>query len=340
MIAAGLDIASAPATVQAIAAAGALLGLWLGAEAATRFATALAFKLGVSPLVIGLTLVSVASSLPEIFVNITAVLGGDDDIAAGNVVGSCLVQITLVLGLCGVVAGVLPLAPRAVRRDGSMVLIANLAMIAVILDGAVTTSEAAVLIVAYASYIALVVATAKRADGPGAPRDAEEGGGEGDGRAEDGAPAFHRLPFATLAVGLVASVVFVWAMADILVAVGKSAGREMGLSDAIIGLWVGAGTTFPELAISLAAIWRGKTGLSVGNLLGSNVTDPLLSLGIGVVVAGGIGISPAILTSSLVWLATTLLAVGLLWSRGGVTRVSGLVLIAAYVASQAFLISQ
>lgn len=104
-------LSAQPLGVQAVTGLAALVGLWFGSEIVILAARGLARRFGVSDLLIGLTVVSIASSLPEIFVNISAALQGEDSVAFGNVVGSCQVQITLLLGLTAMLAG------RFIRRD-------------------------------------------------------------------------------------------------------------------------------------------------------------------------------------------------------------------------------
>jgi cation:H+ antiporter len=332
MIADVLGLPDAGAFLQVAAVLFAIAGLWLGAQQATQYASALAFKLGISAVVIGLTLVSIVTSLPEIFVNISAVRGGSGDIAAGNVIGSCFIQISFVLGLCALIAGRLSLSRSQVWRDGSMVVAANLAMLGVMTDGFIGITEALFFVAAYAAYLTYLVRSLERksAGVTGASKNCEqEGGNEAVAR---------KYSVMTLVLFSAASVLLVWVMADILVAVGRSAGREAGISEAIIGVWVGAGTTIPELVISVAAILRGSAGLSLGNLLGSNITDPLLSLGIGVIVGTGITISPFLMIAGIVWLVATLVAVASLVATNQIGRLVGLTLMIFYAVSQVLLL--
>ncbi len=332
MIADHIGLDGTTGYIQILAATFAIAGLWLGSETATRTARALARSVGVSDLVIGLTLVSIASSLPEIFVNLSAVWTDSHDVAAGNVVGSCFIQISMVLGLCAVIAGRLPISLRELQRDGCMVVAANILMIATAMSGRITALEAAGLLAVYVIYLVYVVQTAKspqKTDGSAAPASSKETG-------VIAAPFLQPL---LLTLGVVASVGLVWAMADILVAIGTSLGRNAGLSDAVIGIWVGAGTTFPELAISVAAVLRGARGLSVGNLLGSNITDPFLSLSVGVFAANGLTVSGFVFAAAGVWLAATLVAIGLFWLNGALNRRDGWILISAYVLGQALILA-
>ncbi len=323
----------ASALLLVVAALATIAGLWLGSEGVTATATRLARMFGVPDLVIGLTIVSIASSLPEIFVNLNAVNGGAAGIAAGNVVGSSFVQISLVLGLCALFAGHLKLNAREFWRDGSAVVLANLGFIAVAYDGRTSLVEGIVLVAAYAAYLAAITWTA-RPDGPSAS--------DADAKPDDLAvsnrsallPARSIGGGVMLAGGLLASAIVVWASADVLVAIGRIAGEAAGFPNGLIGLWVGVGTTFPELFISLAAITRGAAGLSLGNLLGSNVTDPLLSMGIAVVAAGGIAMTAIVTQAALVWLAGTVIALAFLRREDGLTRRPAFLLITGYLGAQ------
>jgi len=341
MISSLIEVGNTPVILQAVIAIVAIAVLWVGAEHAAKYAAALAGRAGVSPLLIGLTVLSIASSLPEIFVNVAAVLGGNDDVAAGNVIGSCLVQITLVLGLCAVIAGGFDSGLREIRRDGLIVIAAALAMIVVISDDIVSVGEGLLLVAAYLGYIIFLVCA------PVTPKGAAVEGGAGEATASNASgasgsdepvtgpvtgPASRSIPF--LLAATVMAVLAVWLMSDILVAVGKSTGEALGLSQTVIGLWVGVGTTFPELVVSVAAILRGSSALSVGNLFGSNVTDPLLSFGLGVLAGSGLSLSADVLPASIVWLAGTLLAVGLFGAKGTLSRLSGILLMVFYAGGQ------
>ena len=254
-----------------------LAGLLAGSELALRGATGVARRLGVSAWVVGLTLTSVGTSLPEIATNVAAALssrGGVDasGVAVGNVVGSNLSQITLLMGL---VALFTPLAvPKdALRRDGPMLLVALGLFWAAALDGSVTPLEGLALVAVYVGYLAWV---------------ARSSGGEETAREASGSLA---KPVLWTLVGLA----IVVGAANLLVTQVLVFTEALGVSAMVGGLLVGLGTGLPELVVSLRAVKR-SSGLSLGNLIGSNITDPLLSLG------AGAAIYPVAVDRTTLWL--------------------------------------
>lgn len=309
--------------VQIVAGVAALVGLWFGSEVVIVAGRGLARRFGVSDLIVGLTVVSIASSLPEIFVNISAALQGEDSVAFGNVVGSCQVQITLLLGLTAVFAGRLTGGAGTLIRDGVALIFANAAVFYLGQDGRIDTQEGVGLIAAYTFYLLYVVTTSGR-DGRDRP--------VLDGRET-------RVPAAVMLAGIVLSVLFVWFLSEILVAAGVSAGEKLGASRDMIGLWTGVGTSVPELAISFVAVARRSGGLSLGNLIGSNITDPLLSLGLGAAAGAGLVVSDFLLwTATPLWFGATLFTVVVLWSTRAISRVPGFVLVLMYFASQWYML--
>ena len=305
-------------------AAATIIGLWIGSEIAVFGARALANKLGLSELIVGLTILSIISSLPEISVNIAAGLDGVDDVAAGNVVGSCFVQISLVLGLCVLIAGKISGKRSLILRDGIILLAANLSFILLALDGQFSAQEGSVLVVSYALYLIFIVWLALK----------EQASNTGLPEAEGVNSYFHDNAFIQIGLIIFGSGL-IWVMADILVEVGTNAGQRLGISEGVIGLWTGVGTSIPELAIALLAALRGASGLSIGNLVGSNITDPLLSLGLGAVAADGLNVSHFIATTAAgVWFASTLFIVLTALIRKGLSRTPAAIMVVAYLISQ------
>ena len=320
-------LAGEPILVQAAAGVVALAGLWAGSEVVIVAGRVLARRFGVSDLIVGLTIVSVASSLPEIFVNISAALKGEDSVAFGNVVGSCQVQITLILGLTAVFAGRLSGGNGTLIRDGVALVFANAAVFYLGQDGRIDGQEGFGLIAAYIFYLLYVLMTS-RGDDPDTSVSIAE---------DDGVAA--RAPALVMFLGIVFSILFVWFLSEILVAAGVSAGEKLGASREVIGLWTGVGTSMPELAISFVAVFRRSGGISLGNLIGSNITDPLLSLGLGAAAGAGLSVSDFLLwTATPLWFAATLFTVVVLWSTRAISRVPGFVLVFMYVASQWYLL--
>lgn len=193
-------------------------------------------------------------------------------------------------------------------------------------DGRIDTQEGYGLIMAYGIYLLLLVLPALRVSRTLT--------------VHEGAEATVRVPAVILLAGIVLSVLFVWGLSEVLVAAGVSAGERLGASRDVIGLWTGVGTSVPEMAISLVAVVRRSGGMSLGNLIGSNITDPLLSLGLGATAGAGLAVSDFLLwTATPLWFVATLFTVLVLWTTRAISRVSGLVLVSMYAASQWYLMT-
>lgn len=333
--------------VQVLMAILAVAGLWFGSEKVIWSVKRMARKLGISELIIGLTIVSIGSSLPEIFVNISAGLAGADNVGVGNIVGSCFVQGTLILGICVLIAGEMKVNPNDIRRDGPVVFGAALIILLLGINGSISRFEATLLMLLYFCYVYLLIYQIKsRADRikktwfarkfanfldwiPFTP--AYEPAREHKKllqKRESESPMW-KLFFFLFLGGLI-----VWFCAQILLGIGLNAGENLGLSDGVIGLLSGIGTTIPELSISLMALLRKSTGISVGNLLGSNITDPLFSMQIGAFLANGYTVSDFLLFTAIpLWIGATAFCIGIFWYFGKMTRVPALMLITFYLGS-------
>jgi len=301
-----------PYPAQALIAIMAIAGLWFGSDKVIWGVKRIARKFGISELIIGLTIVSIGSSLPEIFVNISAGMRGVDDIGVGNIVGSCFVQISFILALCVLVGGPMKSQKSKLKRDGAMVVGSIVLLFLLGLDGSIGTGEGLLLVLMYASYLYyLLVANrtkwkVKKSD------------------------AHLMLSFVAFTFG----VALVWISAEVLLTVGIHAGRELGLREGMIGLLSGIGTSIPELSISMMALLRKSNGISLGNLLGSNITDPLFSLGIGAVLAGGYQVSDFLLWQAMPeWFIASSSAMTVLWFRGKIDRGFAVILIAFYLGA-------
>lgn len=292
-----------------------IAGLAIGSGYVVRGALAIAQRLGLSPLVVGLTITSIGTSLPEIATNIAVgadILSGvpASGIAVGNVIGSCLSQITLLLAVAGLV-GTLTCPRRSLRRDGAMLVIALLAMFACSIDGTISRFEGGLLVSAYAVYLVVVVVLERQ----WADVDAQE-------------PAGDDLSLGR-AVGLLAiGLVIVTASADLAVENAVAVARAMGVGASLIGLGVGFGTGLPELTVSLRAMNAQSGTLGLGNLIGSNITDPLLSAGLGALVAPMLVPPVAIFFDFPFWMAASGVALLLLFNHLDLNRrESGVLLI-------------
>jgi cation:H+ antiporter len=317
-----------------------LVGLAVLAKGADAFvvgAARLSVTLGISPVVIGAVVVGFGTGAPELLVSSSAAASGSLDIAAGNVVGSNLANLTLVLGVAGLIARP-ETVPRVVRREAPLSL-ASVALFAVLLQNGLTRSEGVVLLVALVSATALMLrATA----GPPEPLPAGDEATLEDfveeveelvveGREDEfadvvSAPTSRDL--LRVAVALTATV----AGAQLLVVGAKGVADEVGLSGGFVGLTlVAIGTSLPELVTAVQSARRNETALLAGNVLGSNVFNSTAVAGTAALIGPGAltdaGLTVVAATSMVCVAALAWLFIG----RGGrLERWEAAVLVAGY----------
>lgn len=299
--------------------AGGLIALYLGADWLVGAATALARRLGVSPLLIGLTVVAFGTSLPELFVGVRAALGDHAGISLGNVVGANALNIGLILGTAALVRP-LVVELRVLRWDLPAMIVAALAMTAMAADGEVGRLEGAVLLAGMAAYIGLNVALARRERSTRAVERFEAA-------VEPPAAAAWREA-ARGAGGLAALLVG----AELLIGGALAIAAAFGASEGIVGLTVvAAGTTLPELVTAVVAAARKQGDIAFGNVIGSNIANALAVVGTSSAIrplpAGDLG--GAAIGGML---ALSVLSVPVMWRGFRVTRAEGALLIAAYLA--------
>ncbi len=249
-----------------------------GGEALVKGSVAVATRLGVSPLVIGLTLVGFGTSTPELVASLHGALRGSPGIALGNVVGSNIANILLILGLSAVI---LPLAieRRAFRRDGLVLVLTALALTGVALGGEMTRAAGIVFLLLLLAFTLYAFWSERGAKGPDAAAAAAVHAAEAE------AVAPKRLGLAAalaLAAGGIAGVVL---GADLLVDAAIVLARDAGLSETVIGLTlVAVGTSLPELVTSVMAALRRQSDVAFGNIVGSNIFNILGIAGVTAVV--------------------------------------------------------
>jgi cation:H+ antiporter len=297
-----------------------LITLVAGGELLVRGAARLAATTGVSPLVIGLTVVAFGTSSPELAVSVQASLAGEVDIAVGNVVGSNIFNVLLILGMS---AAIMPLVVSAqlVRLDVPIMIGVTVLLLLLSLDGAVSRPEAALLVVGLAAYIITQFVLSRRGQQEPVPD------------VETGRPLMNLL---LIAIGLGLLVLGSrW-----LVAAAIEIAELFGVTPLVIGLTiVAAGTSMPELATSVIAGVRGQRDIAVGNIIGSNIFNILAVLGIaGVVSPVGIPVSNAALTMDIpVMVAVAVLCLPI-FSSYTIGRWEGLLFLAYYVLYTGYLI--
>ena len=292
---------------------GAALVLW-GADRLTDGAVALAERMRIPQLVIGLTIVALGTSAPEFCVSLVSALKGTADLAVGNVVGSNVFNTMLIVGVAAMVAP-MSILPLTVKRDIPLSVVASIALAAMVLmDGEVSRVDAAILFAGFLAFMWLTLRNAKAAN-----------------NASDDAPikqysllkalGFLLLGLACLVAG---SNIFVDGATDIA--------QQLGVSEAVIGLTIVAGgTSLPELATTVVAAKKGNSGIAIGNVLGSNVMNILL-------IVGGAGLICPMTVSGITWVDFAMLtgSVLLLWlfcfTKYTVARWEGALLSALFIA--------
>ena len=318
--------------------AGGLLLLAGGGEALVRAATTIAEVAGVSPAVIGLTVVAIGTSLPELVVSLLAAIHGEPDLAVANVVGSNIFNIAATLGLAAIIIP-LPVHGSAVRLEWPVMFAASLLCLIVARGGVIDRVEGAVLLVALVLFVVYTVRVARRDVGAAEARQLAE---QVEARDIDrpnagGGPPRLAVTLAILAVGIGALIGGGRLLVDGAVALARIA----GLSERVIGLTIVAGGTgAPELATSWVAAFRRRTDVAVANMIGSNIFNILGILGLTAVILP-VHVSPTLVRSDMWWMiGTSLLLLPLMRSGARLSRGEGVVLFGAYVTYLVVLLGQ
>ena len=307
-----------------------LAALGFGAELLVRGASRLSLSFGISPLVVGLTVVAFGTSAPEMAVSVGAAFTGKVDVAIGNVVGSNIFNILVILGASALIV---PLAVhvQVIRQEVPVMIAATLAFIVFALDGSLAFFEAALLFAALIGYLAFLVVQSRR-----------EGKAAADEFADEmPPPAKWDSHWAVQVLLVVAGLALLVVGADWLVDAAVTFARSLGVSDLVIGLTiVAAGTSLPEVAASLTAALRGERDIAVGNVVGSNVFNLLGCLGLaGIAAPAGLPVAPELLRVDLwVMLAATLACLPVFLYRHEIRRWQGGLFCVAYVGYAAFLV--
>lgn len=290
-----------------------LVALYIGAGWLVQGSSALALKAKISPLVIGLTIVAFGTSAPELVVSLNATLGGQGDIAIGNIVGSNIFNIGIILGIS---ATIYPLQAKKqlLRIDIPVMLIATILLTVFFWNGELGRMEGGFFLAGIILYtIFSLYYSRKHGEGPNLELEEQP----------------RHWAFDTLEiVGGLTVLIFA---SHLLVENAVSIARDAGLSEAVIGLTiVAAGTSMPELATTIVAASKGKTDIAIGNIVGSNLFNILAITGtcslVHPIVAKNVNY-----IDLLVMLAISLLLLPLVKSGQKITRTEGLFLVIAYV---------
>jgi len=309
---------------------GGLVLLVAGGEALVRSASTLAKRVGIPPLVIGLVVVSAATSAPEFAVTFDAVLRGEPDLALGNVVGSNIFNILLILGLTALVMP-LVIKKQLVRIDIPVMVGLSILLIVVSLDGTISALDGALLLAVLLAHTVMSVIIGRR------EVRAEAAGASTTPLTEQGRP----LPLWLAGLLLIGGIGLLVLGAQLLVDGAVSIATGLGVSSLVIGLTVvAAGTSLPELATSLIAARRGERDMAVGNIVGSNIFNIGMVLGLpALIFGGGIPVPAAAIALDLpLMLATAVALIPIAFTGFVIARWEGALFIVLYVAYTIYLV--
>ncbi len=296
--------------------------LTLGGEALIRGALAAARRLNVSPLLSGLVIVGFGTSSPELVVSVDAALSGSPDIAVGNVVGSNIANILLILGLSATIT-VLRVTPLSLRRDAVMVIVATLIFMVLALGGGLGRLDAAIFLLVLLGYLTWAYQTEKNSASPSAELHQAEA---------DEVQSVPQTVWWTISA-IVLGLLLLIGGSQVLLSGAIGIAQRFGVSEALIGLTlVAVGTSLPELTVSVMAALRKHADVAVGNVLGSNIFNLLAILGISALV------EPLPLAQRIqsfdqwAMLGAAVLLVLFLLKKQQLTRLAGITFLLAYVA--------
>lgn len=299
---------------------GGLVTLILGGNWLLKSAVALSLKLEIPKIVIGMTVVSFATSAPELIVSVNAALSGSSDLALGNVIGSNIANLGLVLGITLLLSKI-DVEKSFYKTDWPVMMIASLALYFFIIgDKAIVAHEGLILFVLLVVFLIYLLRFQKTAVVDEMPEDDEP------------------LPLYKIVLFLVLGGVSLWGGSELLIKGAVAMAQDFGISERIIGVTVvSIGTSIPELAASVIAILKKEKGISLGNLIGSNIFNILAVLGITAMITP-IKVGPqgeGLLTNDIFWMlgiSFIILPLVFVPSRMRLNWKDGLILLAGYVA--------
>jgi len=300
--------------------------LTIGGESLIRGSLAAAKRIGISPLLSGLLILGFGTSAPELVVSIDAALSERPDIAIGNVVGSNISNILLILGMCAIITP-LSVKPMVLRRDAVTVVAASILFLILVGGSALARPDAVVFLLALLGYLIWAYRTERSGEAPSAQLHISEG--------EEVTALPKTLPWIVIAIIVGLALLILGSQILLKGAVGIA--ESFGLSEAVIGLTlVAVGTSLPELSISVIAAFRRHADVAIGNVLGSNIFNLLGILGISALLQP-LPVHERILQfDQWVMLATSLILLLFLYTGKRLSRAEGGLLLLGYGAYLGF----
>lgn len=308
-----------------------LITLIIGADLLVRGASRLAAALGVSPLIIGLTIVAIGTASPEIAVSIQAATAGQGDLTVGNVLGSNIFNILLILGVTAIVSPIV-IAEQLIRKDAPIMLGISLLTFALAFDGKLNWLDGSILLIGLVIYTIFALRQSKKESKAVQKEYAQEFAAK--------EPFNNRNTIINIILILTGLVLLVFG-SNWLVQSATQIATNLGVSELVIGLTiVAAGTSLPEVATSVIAALKGESDIAVGNAVGSNIYNLLGVLGLGIIVApDGISVASHILELDLpVMIFVALVTLPIFYIDSRISRFEGGLLLTYYVLYMAYVI--
>ncbi|MAX79590.1 MAG: hypothetical protein CL843_05380 [Crocinitomicaceae bacterium] len=303
-----------------------LVLLVFSGEVLVKGAVRLAYKFHISTLVVGMTVISFGTSAPELLVSIQATLSGHPDIAIGNVIGSNIANIALVLGITALIFPI-PVERNSIRIDWPMMMIASLLLYFFVFDLKMVWWEGIILFCILLVFVYFLIYSSRKKN----RKERENQEEEKDERSSS--PIYRDLLYVAIgAIGLMFG-------ADWLVDGAVDIAKSFGVSDLVISVTVVAfGTSAPELVTSVVAAFRKQTDISVGNLIGSNIFNIMAIMGI-TPWFRNIEINEVVLSNDILWMiAISAIVLPMMLINRKVTRLEGGILLTVYLAYIYFLL--
>lgn len=306
-----------------------LVVLYFGAEWLVRGSSSIALRMGITPIIVGCTVVAFGTSAPELVVSLAAVVTESDDISVGNIVGSNVANLALILGAAGIIRPI-EVHSSVIKREYPIMLIASIALVFLAYDGVLSRIDGFLLLCGMGAYLGYMLGLARESMNDDSAsleglEDIEDIDPNRSNTTKDG----FRVVFGM--IGLTVG-------AHFMVSSAITIATEFGISQLVIGITIVAiGTSLPELATSVVAAIRDESDISVGNVVGSNVFNVLLVLGTVAAIAGIVVGELAIEYDLFIMLGITLLIWPIMWTGNRIGRLEGGLMLIGYFAYMVWL---
>ena len=312
---------------------GGLIGLVLGAELLVRGASKLALSFGISPLVVGLTIVAFGTSAPELAVSTGAVLNGQTDIAIGNVVGSNIFNVLFILGISALITPLI-VNIQLIRQEVPIMIGASLLLLALGLDGKLNFLDGGILFGLLIAYTVFLIVQSRK--------ETKDVHNEYAAQVKPAVCGGWDSKLPVQLVLIVVGLAFLVIGSEWLVNASVTFAKALGVSDLVIGLTiVAAGTSMPEVATSVMAAIKGERDIAVGNVVGSSTFNILGCLGLSGLVSGDLGLAvPTAILNFDIWvlIAVSLACLPVFMTGREIARWEGGVFLLYYLAYVTYLI--